>query len=164
MSLYMYTDICIYSPSLQSLSPLAHNPTPLGHHRAPGWAPCAAQQLLASCLFCLRECIQVSATFSVDPTLSFPHCAHKSVLYVCIPVVAGFLLCPRQVILLRVPRADILSGHHRILKSCVFLCAPSSTLVLGQKICVIFVASTQYARKQLLNGDCKSSDQRSNPG
>ena len=39
-----------YIPSLLSLPPLPH-PTPLGHHRVPGWAPCIILQLLTSDLF-----------------------------------------------------------------------------------------------------------------
>ena len=52
---YMYT----YIPSLLSLSPAPH-PTPLGHHRALGWAPCAIQQLPASYLFHTWYCIYVN--------------------------------------------------------------------------------------------------------
>ena len=32
--------MCVYVVSLLSL-PSALHPTPLGHHRAPGWAPCS---------------------------------------------------------------------------------------------------------------------------
>ena len=71
-------------PFLLSLPPLPH-PTHLGHHRAPGWAPRVMQQLLTSSLFYTRVCIYVNATFSIHPTLSFPHCVHKSLLYISIP-------------------------------------------------------------------------------
>ena len=44
----MYTNI----PSVLRLQPPApHHPTPLSHHRAPIWAPCAIQQLPISYLF-----------------------------------------------------------------------------------------------------------------
>ena len=59
-----------YITSLLSLSPLPPHPTPLGHHRVPGWAPCAIQQLLTSYLFSRWWYIYVNATFSVCPTLS----------------------------------------------------------------------------------------------
>ena len=42
--------IVIYSLSLLSF-PFHSHPTPLGHHRAPGWPPCAAQRLPSSYLF-----------------------------------------------------------------------------------------------------------------
>ena len=64
-------------PSQASL--LSPNPTPLGHHRASGWAPCVIQQLLTSYIFYTRQCIYVDATFSIRTTLSFPHCVHKAV-------------------------------------------------------------------------------------
>ena len=40
-------------PSWTSLPSIPH-PTPLGHHRAPGWAPYGIQQLLTSHLFYTR--------------------------------------------------------------------------------------------------------------
>ena len=43
--------MCITSV-LASLSSL--HPTPPGHHKVPGWAPCFIQQLLTSYLFCTR--------------------------------------------------------------------------------------------------------------
>ena len=44
------TYIYILPPSGASLWPPPH-PTPLGHHRAPSWAPCAIQHFPTSCLF-----------------------------------------------------------------------------------------------------------------
>ena len=41
----------ISHPSWTSLLPHLH-PTPLGHHRAPSWVPCAIQPVTTSCLFC----------------------------------------------------------------------------------------------------------------
>ena len=32
-------------------------PIPLGHHRAPGWAPCTTQKLPTSCLFHMWSCV-----------------------------------------------------------------------------------------------------------
>ena len=69
-------------PSWVSL-PFPH-PTPLGHHREPGCPPCVIQQLLTSHPFYTWWCIYVDVTFSVHPTLSLPHCVHKSFLYICI--------------------------------------------------------------------------------
>ena len=40
---------CAHIPSLLGPPPC---PTPRGHHRAPGWAPCVTQRLPTSCLFC----------------------------------------------------------------------------------------------------------------
>ena len=72
-------------PFLLNLTPTPH-PTPLGHHRAPSWAPCAIQLLPTSCLFYIWKCVYVNATLSIHPTLPFPHCAHISVLYVCVTI------------------------------------------------------------------------------
>ena len=66
--------------SLLSLPPSPHA-APSGRHGAPGWAPRVTQQLLTSHLLYTWQCMYVSATFSVRPTLSFPHCVHKSILY-----------------------------------------------------------------------------------
>ena len=66
--------------------PPGSHPTPLGHHRAPGWAPCVIQQLPTSYLFYTRSYIYVSATFSIHPALSFPCYVHKSVLYICVSI------------------------------------------------------------------------------
>ena len=44
---YVCVCVCVCIPSL--LSPHC---IPLDRHRAPGWAPCVIQQLLASCRFC----------------------------------------------------------------------------------------------------------------
>ena len=58
------------------------NPTPPGHHRMPGWAPCVIYQLPRSYLFYTRQCVCVSATFSIHPM----HCVHKCIVYVCVSV------------------------------------------------------------------------------
>ena len=61
------------------------SPTPLGHHREPGWAPCVIKQL-PTIYFTHDNCI--NATLSVHPTLSFPYCAHKSILYISVLIPA----------------------------------------------------------------------------
>ena len=63
-------------------------PTPLGCHRVLGWAACVTQQLPTSYVFYIWWCICFHATLSVHPTVFFPCCVHKSVLYVCISIVA----------------------------------------------------------------------------
>ena len=60
--------------SLLSLPPLPY-PTPQGHHRAPGWAPCVIQQLLISYLFYTWQRIYVDTTspfiqLFLSPTVS----------------------------------------------------------------------------------------------
>jgi len=40
--------------------------------------------LLTSYLFYAWQCVYVSATFSVHPTLSFLQCVHKFIFYICI--------------------------------------------------------------------------------
>ena len=59
---------------------------PPGRRGAPGWAPCAPQQLLPSCLFYAWQCTYVCATFSICPTLSPPHCVYEFILYICVSV------------------------------------------------------------------------------
>ena len=76
------TYACI--PSLLSLPPPSSHPS----RSSPSWAPCAVQQLPAACLSYTRSCIYVSSTLSVCPTLFFPACAHKSVLYICVCIPA----------------------------------------------------------------------------
>ena len=58
---YTYTP-----PSWASLPP-----SPLGHHRAPSWAPCTIQQLSAAICFTRGGVYIVSATLPVHPTLPF---------------------------------------------------------------------------------------------
>ena len=55
-----------YITSILSLRPFPHL-TILGHHRAPGWAPCVIQHLLTSSLFYTWQCIYVHATVSLVP-------------------------------------------------------------------------------------------------
>ena len=50
--------------------PSIPHPTPLGHHRAPSWAPCAVQQLPTSNLFYTWSWTYASATLSIRHTLS----------------------------------------------------------------------------------------------
>ena len=87
------TWICIHSlPFWVSLLPNPH-PTLLGHHRIPSWTPCAIEHLPVSFSFTQSsvlvsvlpekpQCICSNATLSAGPTLSFPCCEHKSILYV----------------------------------------------------------------------------------
>ena len=72
--------IYIYPLPLEPPSPPSH-PIPLGHHRAPSWAPYTIEQLPTSYLYYIWQCIYVSATLSILPTLSLPHCVHTSVLH-----------------------------------------------------------------------------------
>ena len=80
---YMYT----YIPSLLDL-PLTPPSHPLGHHRAPSWAPCAIQHLPTSYLCYTWQCVYISATLSICPTLSFPLSVHKCILDVCVSLPA----------------------------------------------------------------------------
>ena len=40
----------------------------------------------------LTQVSHIAGTLSVRPTLSFPHCAHKSVLYVCVSITKAITL------------------------------------------------------------------------
>ena len=68
-----------YNFSLLNLPPLPH-PIPPAHHRVPGWAPIAAQQLLPA----LHLTQHVDATFSIRPTLTLPQWVHRSILHICV--------------------------------------------------------------------------------
>ena len=81
----IYILYSIYILSLLSFLSLPH-PTPLGHHRAPGWAPRVIKQLPTSYLYYTRYYIHVNAVFLTCPSLSFPQCVYKSILYICISI------------------------------------------------------------------------------
>ena len=73
-------------PSWASLDPLPH-PTRLGHHRAPGRAPGAIEQIRTSSV--LHVVVYISQRYSlVGPTVSFPCRVHKSFLYVHLSIPA----------------------------------------------------------------------------
>ena len=61
--------VIIHISPLLSLPSLPY-PTPLGHHRVPGWAPCVKQQLPTHIHF--THDIYVDAAFSIDPSHSCP--------------------------------------------------------------------------------------------
>ena len=70
------------------------SPPPPHHtpHRALGSAPCVAHQLHTGCVFYTWWWTHFNAAFSVHPTLSFPHCVHRSVLCVSVPTLQiGFI-------------------------------------------------------------------------
>ena len=60
-----------------------HHPTPLGHHRAPSWAPCVTQQLPTSCLFAHGSVYVSFLIFQFDPHLP---CVCMSFLYVYVSI------------------------------------------------------------------------------
>ena len=76
--------ICIHISPASRASPSPFHP--VGHHRAPSWAPCAVQQPPSSHLPYTWQCICVSATLPVRPTLPFSACVHTFVLYIYISV------------------------------------------------------------------------------
>ena len=71
-----------YVPSLWRLPP---RPTPLGCHRALGWALCVTQRLHTGCLFYIRwhrfQCYPLNSSRPLLPPL-----CHKCVLYVCVSI------------------------------------------------------------------------------
>ena len=56
----------------------------LGRHRAPSWAPCAAEQLPTGWLPRTWEVTHVSAAFSTQPPSPSPLCPHRSPMSVSI--------------------------------------------------------------------------------
>ena len=78
----MYVCVCMYIYIPLSLKPPSHSqPTPLGHHRVPCWAPCAMQQLPIHYLF-YTWCVYTSVLLSPFVLPSFPYCVHQSILRV----------------------------------------------------------------------------------
>ena len=77
--LFVYVHPLHQEPPSHSL----HRLTPLGHHRAPSWAPSAMPQLPTSSLFHTWRCVCVRAALLIRSTLSFPPCVHMSIRYVC---------------------------------------------------------------------------------
>ena len=77
-----------YVPSRLSLLHHPPYPTPLGLHRALGWAPCVIQQPPISYLFTIWQCVCFSTTLPIHPNFSFPCYVLKPVLYanISIPV------------------------------------------------------------------------------
>ena len=70
---YMYT----YTSFLLNLPTNPHRPTPLGHHRAPSWAPCAYSSFpLALCLHRVVCICQSKSPSSSHPTPLPPLCPH----------------------------------------------------------------------------------------
>ena len=72
----------ISPPPWASLPPACRSP--LGHRRAPSWAPCASQRLPTGCF--TRAGVHVPAPLAVCPVLSFPCCVHWSTLCTCVSV------------------------------------------------------------------------------
>ena len=69
---YLYLSIYLYLLFLLSLPPPPH-PTPVGHYRAPSWAPYAIQLPPTSYLFYTWWCISVNTTLPIHLTPSPSH-------------------------------------------------------------------------------------------
>ena len=93
--------IHISPPSWTPSHPIPY-PTTLGHHRAPGWDPCAIQQLPTSYLFYTWQCLYVNIYWCVwrphlvgscSLILSW-HCFLQWLLFLCVcsrkPWLPGF--------------------------------------------------------------------------
>ena len=73
----------IFPPSCASRPPPDPHPTPLGRHRALGWA-CAIQRWPTSHLLETRWCIYVNPNLPVYPTLPFLPRPHSRFLHLCL--------------------------------------------------------------------------------
>ena len=72
-----------YTKYISSLGNLLPHSISLGHHRVPGWASCIIQKHLTSYLF--THGVYICQCYFLYLSHSFlPHCAHKSVLCICI--------------------------------------------------------------------------------
>ena len=67
-----------YIASLLHLPSLPGTPSPLGHHRAQSWAPCAIEQLPTSCLFYTWQCRYVKANLPIIPPSASLPCVQMS--------------------------------------------------------------------------------------
>ena len=77
-----WSDLAYICPlPLEPPSHLPPHPTPLGYHRAPGWASWVIPQILTDYLFHIQYCVCFHASLSNRPTVSFPHCVHRSVSF-----------------------------------------------------------------------------------
>ena len=124
------------------------HPTPLGCHRAPAWAP-RIRTAAAHWLFYTRYCIYVSNTFLIHPTLSFPHCVHKSVHYACVSIPA--LKIGSSVSLYYLEMESAPSFLVKTLKT-EFLNANSLTLVIWtkkQKLVKVSLSYVMYNSPQI---------------
>ena len=83
---HMHTDISSLL-SLPSHSPIPFHP--LVHQRAASWA---VPRLPSSCLFYTWWYIYMSMLLSACPTVSFPCCVHRSILYICVSFPDGPVL------------------------------------------------------------------------
>ena len=81
---HRYIGIRMFPPSWSSVPSY---PTPLGCHRAQGWASCVVYQIPTVCLFhmvlYMFQCYSVNLPYSL-----LPLCIHKCVLYVSVSVAA----------------------------------------------------------------------------
>ena len=72
-----------YPLLLAAPSHLPPHPTPLGHHRAPNWAPCIIQQILTGCLF--LHVVYMFQRYSLNLShLLPPLCPHVYPLHLCL--------------------------------------------------------------------------------
>ena len=129
---HLYT----YVPSLWNLPPtLPLNP--LGHHRAPSWAPCAVSSFpLALCFTHDSVCMSVLLSEFIPPSPS-PHCVHMSVLYVCVSL---FLPCKSV-------HQYLFSRFHRY--TCVCVCVSHVRLFATQWTVVLLAPlSVGFSRQK----------------
>ena len=78
--------VCIYPLPLEPLSHSPAPPHPLGHHRAPGWAPCAAASHWLSVLHIrgyVCQCYSPNASHPLLPPLCPQVCSLRLHLYSC---------------------------------------------------------------------------------
>ena len=80
-AIILYINMYQSPPFWTSLPSPQH--TPLGHHKGPGWAPCATQQAKRKLSYAWWY-IYVDATYSIRPILFLLHSVYKSILHMCL--------------------------------------------------------------------------------
>ena len=78
-----HTDVHVSPPPRTSPAP----PTPLGHHRALSWVPCAMQQVPTSYVSHIAAHMCQYQSLSSSSSLSHPS-VHKSILCICVSLPA----------------------------------------------------------------------------
>ena len=92
--------------------------------------------------FSIRKWKCFNAPLSIHPTLSFPHCAHKSVLYVCVSIAAlqiGSSVPPSFQFYIYALMQNICSSLSDLLHSVLKVLCPFTSLELSQMISCLWL-------------------------
>ena len=145
--------ICICILSLLNLpSTASSQPSHLGHHRAPSWAPCATELAILHMLVY----IYINPNIPVHPSLPFCTCVHMSTLYFCISI--SVLQTGSPVPLFQIPRFhtcaliyNICFSFSDLIHSIKQILGPSKKVALNKHLLL--------AKGEMCTPDAKSKEQ-----